>query len=172
MVIAVLPVFPEPLISLSISCNCQWWGKPEDYHPLRLSSNYTNQQYSYIISNISSCIIITWSKNTVLVHKKCDLFIEVHYSQLITINSINTASTHEQSATGICYLQNSRTLPHRIVSRTDYQSVTTNLCRAGTSSSLWYLWGTSEYSAETEITCIYIQMAVMLKVYYITSHNE
>ena len=32
----------------------------------------------------------------------------------------------------------------------DYQSGTTNLCRAGTSSSLWYLWGTSEYSTETE----------------------
>ena len=72
------------------------------------------------------------------------------FSRLIIINSINTASTHEQSATGICYLQNSRTLPHWIASRTDYQSVTTNLCRAGTSSSLWYLWGTSEYSAETE----------------------
>ena len=77
-------------------------------------------------------------------------------NQWITISdrsddcSTNTASTHEQSATGICYLQNSRTLPHWIASRMDYQSVTANLCRAGTSSSLWYLWGTSEYSAETE----------------------
>ena len=51
------------------------------------------------------------------------------------------------SATGICYLQNSRTLPHWIASRMDYQS---NLCRAGTSSSLWYLWGTIEYSTEAE----------------------
>ena len=62
------------------------------------------------------------------------------FSRLIIINNINTASTHEQSATGICYPQNSRTLPHWIASRTDYQSVTTNLCRAGISSSLWYLW--------------------------------
>ena len=70
------------------------------------------------------------------------------FSRLIIINSINTASTHEQSATGICYLQNSRTLPDWIASRTDYQSITTNLCCTGTSSSLWYLWGTSVYSAE------------------------
>jgi len=58
------------------------------------------------------------------------------FSRLIVINSVNTASTHEQSANGICYLQNSRTLPHWIASGTDYQSVTTNLCRAGASSSL------------------------------------
>jgi len=33
----------------------------------------------------------------------------------------------------------------------DNQSVnTTNLCHAGTSSSLWYLWETNEYFAETE----------------------
>jgi len=61
---------------------------------------------------------------------------EDSFSWLIIINSINTASTHEQSATGICYLQNSMTLPHWIASGTDYQSVTTNLCRAGTSSIL------------------------------------
>ena len=35
-----------------------------------------------------------------------------HYQQYDTL----TASTHEQSATGICYLQNSRTLPHWIAS--------------------------------------------------------
>ena len=67
-----------------------------------------------------------------------------HYQQYDTL----TASTHEQSATGICYLQNSRTLPDWIASRTDYQSITTNLCCTGTSSSLRYLWGTSVYSAE------------------------
>ena len=49
------------------------------------------------------------------------------FSRLIVINSVNTASTHEQSANGICYLQNSRTLPHWIASGTDYQSITTNL---------------------------------------------
>ena len=75
------------------------------------------------------------------------------FSRLIIINSM-TASTHEQSATGICYLQNLRTLPDWIASRTDYQSITTNLCCTGTSSSLWYLWGTSVYSAEKKTeTC-------------------
>ena len=78
------------------------------------------------------------------------VYMDNSFSRLITINSINTAFTHKQSMTGICCLQNSRTFHHWIASRTDYPSITTNLCHAGTSSSLWYLWGTDKYSAEAE----------------------
>jgi len=72
------------------------------------------------------------------------------FNQLITINSTKTASTHEKFKLGICYPEDSRILRHWTVSGTDYPSVTTNLHRSGTSSSLWYLWGTNKWSAEAE----------------------